>query len=311
MEISNSKLELIQRCIDQEATPEELQLLEKQLLEDSELRQLYYDYLLVDSSLPNIPLNLKTSVKTPQLKKRRIFTNIWNQRSINVAAGIIVGFFCASLTFGIVQYQTSHPSGEESLTPIVAEHFENASTGWSGNLMQGELVEEKDGLVSPLNDSLIIQSTQGNATFCASKLFAMPEAKKSRRGQRKKIDAEVTFLVPEEFNAKRYTLHLAALENKKEDISIDLLNDRWSEIASQSSTSMISGYSVDPAQAGWKKLTARLTIPSEAQSLVMRLSVTTYGSQHEPQLHFFDDLYADLVITNEMGRRKERDLLHL
>ncbi|MEY4484781.1 MAG: hypothetical protein RL693_2233 [Verrucomicrobiota bacterium] len=96
MNTTDPRFELIRRCRDGEASPDELALLESNLRYDAAFRDAYVRYINVDVALSSVAEAEPLPEPTPVIRPRR-----WIQWRplIAAAAGLVIGLFSASMVF--------------------------------------------------------------------------------------------------------------------------------------------------------------------------------------------------------------------
>ena len=313
MNTNETRLELIRRCRDGDATTEELEQLEVLLLEDANFREEYLRYT-------NISLGLRSQTRKSSAKIERAPAAQPTSRSswlkwspVNAAAaGLAIGLLSTSMVFVYVM-----PSLRE-VTTLLWEDYESGPAPlaenlplfpgrWSGDY--SEVTEATQG-VTPQDGSKMLRFLRADyegrhlPDSFSSDVFRLIDVRQHRQAF---ADGEAVVQLTTRFNAVPFpedeiytcTLTIFALDDSL--IGNEMLRNSNVISAESLANSRSSKLAMDRDPATWQKLSNELRVPPQTQYLMIRLGCSndtkTPGKRRDSFAgHFADSV--ELVFAN-------------
>ena len=293
------QLELIQRCVDEEAQQEELEQLEALLRHDSNFRKTYLSYLNIDLALPNIPKE--------ETQKKVIKLSLWRSTTSAAVFGLVCGLFCATVTWAIVVPLKPSPLSARVVLPVLSESFEPPNQQltpgfpkragiWGGDRMQVVTSTPSD---PPLDGNSVLKLGTSPLYKQAHLIQVIDVASfpQAREDEIREIKVTSSFLADQYDEQERYTVRVASFKESPEEIRALREDLTVAEINELTLTLSETGINTRKKITGWKTLSTTVEVPSEAQSVVVSLGAGRRYRKSEKIPHYIDDVRAEIRIT--------------
>lgn len=306
----HAQLELVQHCLDGEATGDEVARLEELLRNDPEFRLDYLRYVNVDSALavlPNAstPSAASTNATTlPETSGTPIGVFV-RRRSLAAAgaAGLVIGLACASVVWAIVYPRK--PAARDVI-PILSESFESPATPitegfptrtgvWGGDRAErvGATPE-----VRPLDgDSVLsLESSPDSNLGYLQQIVDVSTLPQAREGQMRVVEVIASFHADQPGERERYTLRVASFKESPEKIRSLWEGVTWRQMDRITLTFSKTGLSTPVDAKGWQTLSAIVEVPADARSVVISLAAGRLNRRAPKTPHYVDDVRAELRV---------------
>ncbi len=309
----DERFELIRSCIDGDATAEQFIELERLLLNDADYRREYLRYLNIDSALGRIP-KAPEAVQSPSqdLQKLRTFSQ-WRHFT-SAAAGLVIGLFCASMTWAFVLPRNSDV---RMVAPVLEESFEDPAIPlfdefprrpgeWGG--ARGKIVSDLPEGAAALDGRLVLRLEPSPDTTLSYIQQVIDVARLPAPKKRETRTVEVTgsFLADQPGERERYTLRVATFKETPEVIRDLWVGVPWQEMDESTLTMTKSGLSTPVNADGWQTISVSVEVPRNARSVVISLAAGRLSHTAPKTPHYLDDVRADLVFTPLKKRARKR-----
>ena len=299
MTTREAQLELMRRCLDGEASDEEVFQLEMLLRDDPTFRKDYLCYLNVDSALADMP----RIVKQPELPKRGVVVfPKWRRFATAAAAGLVFGLFCASIAWAIVVPRKATPL----VIPILTESFENPKTTiidgfpsrtgeWGGD--RAQIVGSSPNRLPLDGHSVLSLEASGDSNLgFLQQIVDVSPLPHAREGEMRVVEVIASFLAEQPGELERYTLRVASFKESPENIRDLWEGVTWREMDKITLTFSKTGLTAPIDATGWQTLSAFVEVPVDARSVVISLAAGRLERKAPKTPHYVDDVRAELRI---------------
>ncbi|MGB8170072.1 MAG: hypothetical protein WCF18_21390, partial [Chthoniobacteraceae bacterium] len=253
MNTDDPRFELIRRCLDGEATTEELAQLDARLREDANFRQAYVRYINLDVALSTVAkfVPMPATTMTPSRARR----NVWLQwRPLTAAAaGLAIGLFSASVVFGFVVQR-----GVEKRTPLAVFEpgFENAQmplangfpagpARWSGDAAR--VVAAENGVPPKEGKFMLRLEPMSKGVPRIYQVLDLHSVLSGAGGESQEIEVSASFATAGAESSVRYVIRAFAATEAPEN-----LDAAWFDRRDESIASATKGLDVTPGVTGWQ-----------------------------------------------------------
>ena len=299
MSTRDAQLELARRCLDHEASEEELSQLEDLLRNDPEFRKEYLRYLNIDSALAGIP---KIAVQPdPPVHGLVVFPK-WRRFATAAVAGLVFGLFCASIAWAIVVPRKTAPivipilteSFESSTTPFV-DGFPSRTGEWGGDRAQ-IVASTPTRLALEGHSVLSLESSPDSNLGFLQQIVDVSTLPHAREGEMRVVEVIASFLADQPGELERYTLRIACFKESPENIRGLWEGVTWREMDKITLTFSKTGLTAPVDAEGWQTLSAFVEVPVDAHSVVISLAAGRLDRKAPKTPHYVDDIRAEFRI---------------
>ncbi len=320
MKTDDPRLELIQRCFDEKASPEELAELEAELKSDAIFRRHYLSYVNVDQALAAGVQEIEDATEIPFPDSSRgtasLRTMQFRNPLVSAAAGLVVGLFFASIAWAVVGVRGDSSSPYRLNIPLFEESFESAAIPWKSGFPadagewgggRGQVVldskyprpEHGEGLAR------IDPASETNLSYL-TRIIEVGDLPQAKTGEQRQLEVFASFHGDETGQRERYTLRVATLAEAPDSIRSVWAGPAWTEMRDRALTLKKSGLTTNPDEDGWQTLSAVVEIPQDTRCVVISLAAGRLDPAAAKTVHYFDDVQANVVIRPERTRPKRR-----
>ena len=303
---NNSELDaLIDACLDGRLSDAEAERLSRWIEESSEARQRYWELAsvhgLIEQSMQNASLKAATGAqfitptRTARPSRRPRFTG--------VAAGIVIGMFCASLAwaYAVPLVRPPHRQTRE----IAFQSFEDPEMKWvrgfptKANQWFGRIlpVPGEDGMPSVNGSRVGKFDTWTKSKFTYTRyLIDLNEYTEPDEAHIRSIEVEASFFTSSSHESSVFQIRLGALSQAPTAV-----RPIWNNHETLFDTILQHvgrNYITEPGRRpGWHKLRATIEIPPGARSVVISLAAGNVDADSTTSDHYVDAVRVHLVDT--------------
>lgn len=299
MNTNDPHFELIRRCRDGEASPEELAQLESRLHEDAGFRLAYVRYMNLDVALGSLSKASEQTGLAPAIAFPR--RHSWPQwRPLTAAAaGIVFGLFGASVVYGMV---ARHPFRAQTL---LVEGFENAAMPIESgvparkNVWAGELLTPQGakGQVAPAEGKLmgVLPPHERRKLSYAFRFLDVDSLPAAIAGQTRQIEVTARFHGERPGVRDRFQICLAAFS---EDVTE--AREIWNKAAvdEQALLHVTRTVKTEPDAFGWVTVHSVIDVPEGTKSLLVSLAAGVVHGDKTKTEHYLDDVQVRLITSD-------------
>ena len=326
MNLNDPRWELIRRCHDGDATPEEFSQLESQLSDDEGFRRDYVRYVNVDVALATsaagpeagfmpdgeaIPSEgdgqnfvaghaLDGSV-SQRSDHRAIRGNLaatvvtWMRRPLAAAAaGLVLGLLSASMVFAYVVPRF----GVKPIT-LLHDSFEdiswNGSAGFPANAGEWSgdpaVVIGAEGEAHPVHGTRMLKMGPATSDLFNRLSYAVDLRQNPLPAGVRQVRLAASFRPVSTANKSRYLLRAAVFSQRLDEIEPQWMTHQWSELDERALARAARAFPLLPGSDGWQTGSITVDVPPGASVLVVSLWTATMDGKIENRTpHYVDDV---------------------
>jgi hypothetical protein len=298
MTTDDPRFDLIRRCHDGDATPEDLARLEATLLQDPEFRLEHLRYV-------NLGLALEAKASFTQPAKPVIQRQHVRWLSLRplaaAAAGVVLGIFCTSMVHGLVAQRKVRPiktpllvfdAGMEGVKPL-DKGLPHGVDEWGAR--SAAWVEAENG-VQPLSGRGMLRLQPSLLGEQDSKHFAhgyqvldLRSVPGEDASADRKVEVAASFCRSHTSGESRHYIRIFAL-NQPPSMATE---DFWRKGEDEGIVSMTQRFEAQPVENGWNALSATMPLPPGTQSLIIVFSSTC--AKDVTATSYLDDVQVSLL----------------
>ena len=327
MNTNDPRFEIIRRCLDGQASAEELTQLESSLRQDVDFRESYVRYVNLDVALStgalcnlseevSVPMtNLVTTLPTTMASvmtttsvssSRRSVWLSWRPLSA-AAAGLLFGMFFTSVVYGFVSQRLAvlnkiamsvYEPGMENAGMVLDRGVPHGVGQWGADF--AAVVMTENG-VQPFKGQRMLRletiPRERNVKNLASRVYQVLDLRSLAMNG---IVSDAEVLVSASFcpaNAdvgSRYLIRAFALKETPEQATKGF----WPKTEDDGVVSVAQRFEVLPGGQGWHTFSLKMPLPRGAQSLVFVLgAVPPDDLNAEASQHYLDDVHVSVIAS--------------
>jgi hypothetical protein len=301
MTTDDPRFDLIRRCHDGDATPEDLARLEASLREDAEFRLAYLRYTNLDFALGS----LSTSRSVDRAQPARWYA--WRPLTA-AAAGIVFGMLCTSVVFGYVAQRTAmkkmplaiYDAGIENAKQLVKDGLPDVTGQWG--MDDAQVVPAEHGMNTAQGQHmmrLVPIPRDKEVKNPASRVYQVLDLR-SLLPAGIPVDAEVevaaSFCSEKPETDSRYLIRAIALEEAPEQA----MQKFWPKVENAGVVSESQRFSTPPGTVGWQRYSLQMRLPPDSKTLVIIFGAMPPSDETLPASnHYLDDVQVSLLTSSE------------
>ncbi|MGB3119313.1 MAG: hypothetical protein WBE58_10860 [Verrucomicrobiales bacterium] len=314
MKSDHERLELIRQYIDGSATPEAMQSLQDHLRNDPEFRRLFARYASLDSALGDGRLAGVPLARTASPTRQQSSFKWLNWRPIAAAtAGIVFGMFCTSVVFAYalpkspVVVSKALPLADadfESGTQVPAQGIPAHAGAWSGDFSR--VVAAENG-IKPKHGQRMLRILRSDNELSPkierSYVGSVAQVIDLRPLRAQLSGAEQLVEVSAQFNSiptppgPQYEFAVKAAAFRGDISDAPRIWEDHEASVSRSTRSVVA----DSDGRTWQPMAVALTVPPDADFLVIECAVVRKGGPSAQGVAEFPGHYVDQVEVRLSG----------
>lgn len=304
MNTNDPRFEIIRRCRDGEASPDELAQLEAGLRDDTEFRHAYARYINIDVALSAVAKAEPFPIVPPAPSPSR--RSVWiTWRPITAAAaGILFGMFCTSVVYRFVARRVVkvvplavYDPGLENAGAIMDTGVPHGAGQWGAD--SATVVTAENG-VQPREGKRMLRlepiPPEKNVKNHASRVYQVLDLRSlPMHGVAGDAEVRVTasFCAANADLTSRYLVRAFALNETPEQATKGF----WPKSQEDGVVSVAQRFETSPGDRGWHKFSLKMPLPRGAQSLVFILGAgPADDAAAETSPHYLDDVHVSVLI---------------
>ncbi len=335
MNLNDPRWELIRRCHDGDATPEDFSQLESQLSDDEAFRRDYVRYVNVDVALATsaagpeagfmpdgeaIPLegdgqnfvagHALDGFVSQRSDREAIRGNLaatvaaWMRRPLAAAAaGLVIGLLSASMVFA---YVVPRPV----VKPITLLHdsFEdiswNGSAGFPANAGEWSgdpaVVSGAEGEAHPVHGTRMLKTGPATNDLFNRLFYAVDLRQNPLPAGVRQVRLGASFRPVSTANRSRYLLRAAVFSQRLDEIEPRWMTDQWSELDERALARAARAFPLLPGSDGWQTVSITVDVPPGASVLIVSLWTATMDGKIENRTpHYVDDVRLSGILQEQ------------
>ncbi|MEM7600519.1 MAG: hypothetical protein AAF357_03780 [Verrucomicrobiota bacterium] len=313
------RLELMQRCCDGLASPDEIAELEAELTSDEVFRRQYLSYVNIDQALASGRQENERADEIPSSDSSRgsdPARTIWRWDPLgSAAAGVVIGFFFASIAWAVVG-TTGEPASPRLEQLLFEESFESAAISWKPGFPiaagewggdRGEIVLDSTQPAPDHGAGFARMEPAGETSLSyLTRIIEVGDLPRVQADEMRQLEVFSSFHADERGLPERYTLRVATFAEAPRSIRSLWAGPAWPEMRDRALTLKKSGLSTDGEEIGWQTLSAVVEIPDETRCVVISLAAGRLDAAAPKSAHYVDDVQANMVIRPQPTRPKRK-----